>query len=188
MPAGKSAFWRPCPLDGTSIPSRFPPWASPALRRRMWPWRRPPGTKIKLLGRALRLEDGKVVADAAPHLLDEDHQLAGVEDVFNGIAVCGDAIGDVMFYGRGAGKLPTASAVSADIIDAVKHKTRRQMMDWAPGGPDVMGDFEALPMAWYLRTDEREMRIGAALGDATLISQRRCARRGGGSDGPHAPA
>lgn len=127
------------------------------------------GKKIKLLGRALRLEDGKVVAYVAPHLLDEDHQLAGVEDVFNGIVVCGDAIGDVMFYGRGAGKLPTASAVSADIIDAVKHKTRRQIMDWAPGGPDVMGDFEALPMAWYLRTDEREMRIGAALGDATLI-------------------
>lgn len=127
------------------------------------------GKKIKLLGRALRLEDGKVVAYVAPHLLDEDHQLAGVEDVFNGIVVCGDAIGDVMFYGRGAGKLPTASAVSADIIDAVKHKTRRQIMDWAPGGEDVAGDFEDLPMAWYLRTDEREMRIGAALGDATLI-------------------
>lgn len=128
------------------------------------------GMKIKLLGRALRQEDGKVVAYVAPHLLESDHQLAGVEDVFNGIVVCGDAIGDVMFYGRGAGKLPTASAVSADIIDAVKHKARRkENMDWAPSGDDVAGDFEKLPLRWYLRTDEREVRIGTVLGDVTLL-------------------
>ena len=127
------------------------------------------GMKIKLLGRALRQEDGKVVAYVAPHLIPEDQQLSGVEDVFNGIVVRGDAIGDVMFYGRGAGKLPTASAVSADIIDAIKHKNRRQNMDWAPGGEDIMGDFEALPMQWYIRTDEREMRIGSVLGDAQLF-------------------
>ena len=127
------------------------------------------GMKIKLLGRALRQEDGKVVAYVAPHLIPEDQQLAGVEDVFNGIVVRGDAIGDVMFYGRGAGKLPTASAVSADIIDAIKHKNRRQNMDWAPGGEDIMGDFQDLPMQWYIRTDEREMRIGSVLGDAQLL-------------------
>ena len=127
------------------------------------------GKRIKLLGRALRQEDGKVVAYVSPHLIDEAHQLAGVEDVFNGIVVCGDAIGDVMFYGRGAGKLPTASAVSADIIDAVKHKTRRQTTDWGPGGDDVVGDYRELPMAWYLRTGEREMRIGAVFGEAELI-------------------
>lgn len=127
------------------------------------------GMKIKLLGRALKLESGKVVAYVAPHLIDQDQQLSGVEDVFNGIVVKGDAIGDVMFYGRGAGKLPTASAVSADIIDAVKHRARRKLIDWAPGGDDIMGDFEDLPMRWYIRTDEREMRIGAVLGDAQLI-------------------
>lgn len=128
------------------------------------------GMKIKLLGRALRQEDGKVVAYVAPHLLEADHQLAGVEDVFNGIVVCGDAIGDVMFYGRGAGKLPTASAVSADIIDAVNHSARRkENMDWAPGGEDVAGDFTQLPLRWYLRTDEWEVRIGTVLGDVTLL-------------------
>lgn len=127
------------------------------------------GMKIKLLGRALKLESGKVVAYVAPHLIDQDQQLSGVEDVFNGIVVKGDAIGDVMFYGRGAGKLPTASAVSADIIDAVKHRARRKLIDWAPGGDDIMGDFEDLPMRWYIRTDEREMRIGAVLGDTQLI-------------------
>ena len=128
------------------------------------------GMKIKLLGRAIHQEDGKVVAYVAPHLLPEDHQLAGVEDVFNGIVVCGDAIGDVMFYGRGAGKLPTASAVSADIIDAVKHKNRRKSMDWQPGGKDVVGDFRALPLKWYIRTSEREMRIGTVFGNVETVT------------------
>jgi homoserine dehydrogenase len=128
------------------------------------------GKKIKLLGRAVRQEDGKVVAYVAPHLLPEDHQLAGVEDVFNGIVVCGNVIGDVMFYGRGAGKLPTASAVSADVLDAVKHKNRRQNMDWLPGGEDVVGDYTQLPQRWYIRTEEREMRIGTVFGDVEMVT------------------
>jgi homoserine dehydrogenase len=128
------------------------------------------GKKIKLLGRAVRQEDGKVVAYVAPHLLPEDHQLAGVEDVFNGIVVCGNVIGDVMFYGRGAGKLPTASAVSADVLDAVKHKNRRQNMDWLPGGEDVVGDYTQLPLQWYIRTEEREMRIGTVFGDVEMVT------------------
>ena len=126
--------------------------------------------KIKLLGRALRQEDGKVVAYVAPHLIPEDQQLAGVEDVFNGIVVRGDAIGDVMFYGRGAGKLPTASAVSEDIIDAVKHKERRQNMDWVSGDKDVVGVYEDLPQKWYIRTEEREMRIGKVFGEVEMVS------------------
>ncbi len=116
------------------------------------------GKKIKLLGRAIRMENGQVVAYVSPHMIDADQQLAGVEDVFNGIVVCGDAIGDVMFYGRGAGKLPTASAVSADVIDAIKHKDRRKGMDWAPGGE--VGDFEAMPMRWYLRTTDTNPDLG----------------------------
>lgn len=128
------------------------------------------GMKIKLLGRALRMEDGRVVAYVSPHFLPEDHQLAGVEDVFNGIVVRGDAIGDVMFYGRGAGKLPTASAVSADIIDAVKHKERRQNMDWSSGGKDVVGDYMTLPQRWYIRTEEREKRIGTVFGDVETVT------------------
>lgn len=128
------------------------------------------GMKIKLLGRAIRMEDDRVVAYVAPHFLPEEHQLSGVEDVFNGIVVRGDAIGDVMFYGRGAGKLPTASAVSADIIDAVKHKERRQNMDWGHGTPDVMGDPMALPQRWYIRTEEREKRIGTVFGDVETVT------------------
>lgn len=121
----------------------------------------------------------------APHLIEQDQQLAGVEDVFNGIVVRGDAIGDVMFYGRGAGKLPTASAVSADIIDAVKHRARRkENMDWTSGGPDVVGDFTQLPMQWYIRTDEQEVRIGTVLGDVTLIHSAAVPNQAGVLTGP----
>lgn len=128
------------------------------------------GMNIKLLGRAIRQEDGKVTAYVAPHLIPKEQQLAGVEDVFNGIVVRGDAIGDVMFYGRGAGKLPTASAVSADIIDAVKHKAYRQNMDWAPGGDDVVDSVSALPLCWFLRTEEAPERITAAFGEVKTVS------------------
>jgi homoserine dehydrogenase len=75
-----------------------------------------------------------------------------------------------MFYGRGAGKLPTASAVSADVLDAVKHKNRRQNMDWLPGGEDVVGDYNQLPLRWYIRTEEREMRIGTVFGDVEMVT------------------
>lgn len=126
--------------------------------------------RIKLLGRAVRTEDGKVVAYVAPHLLAEDEQLANVEDVFNGIVVRGDAIGDVMFYGRGAGKLPTASAVVADIIDATRHFGARKYVAWAEGGDDVVGDYEALPMRWYIRTDASPVQIGATFGGVEMIA------------------
>ena len=72
---------------------------------------------IKLIARASKSEAG-ICAKVGPVLLPAGHPLADVEDVFNGILVKGDAIGDVMFYGRGAGKLPTASAVVGDIIEA----------------------------------------------------------------------
>lgn len=86
---------------------------------------------VKLLGRAIRTDDGRICAYVSPHFVSQHNQLANVEDVFNGIVVRGDAIGDVMFYGRGAGKLPTASAVVADVIDAVKHFHARKYIDWA---------------------------------------------------------
>ena len=129
------------------------------------------GKKIKLLGRAIRREDGKVCAYVAPHLVDNSHPLAGVEDVFNGISVRGDAIGDVMFYGRGAGKLPTASAVVADVIDAAKHINSRKYLEWAPGGDDVTADYAMLSSRWYVRTRAGVERLRRALGDIKLLAR-----------------
>jgi homoserine dehydrogenase len=111
------------------------------------------GKKIKLLGRAIRREDGKVCAYVAPHLVDGSNPLAGVEDVFNAITVKGDAIGDVMFYGRGAGKLPTASAVVADVMDIARSAKGSKPMAWLPGGDDVAAPPDDLVNRWYVRAN-----------------------------------
>jgi homoserine dehydrogenase len=78
---------------------------------------------VKLLGIARETAEG-VEVRVHPALLPKNHPLAAVNDVFNAIFVSGDAVGDVMFYGRGAGELPTASAVVADIMDAARGLTR----------------------------------------------------------------
>ncbi len=135
------------------------------------------GKKIKLLGRAIKGADGKITAYVAPHLVDQTDPLAGVEDVFNAITVKGDAIGDVMFYGRGAGKLPTASAVVADVIDAAKHIHTKKYLDWEQGGDDVCTSPDALRSAWYVRANSTAEAARAALGDVSLLARR------GGTDG-----
>ncbi len=78
------------------------------------------GCSVKLIGHT-ELVDGKVLAMVSPRLIPCSNPLAGVSDVFNGILVDANMLGECMFYGKGAGKLPTASAVVADIIDIVAH-------------------------------------------------------------------
>lgn len=87
------------------------------------------GYVIKLLATCKR-EGEELFAKVAPMLVAQDHPLAMVNDVFNAIFISGNVIGDVMFYGRGAGKLPTASAVVADIVDAAKHKGTNIIAFW----------------------------------------------------------
>ena len=87
------------------------------------------GCVIKLLGMCVK-ENGTVSISVQPVTLAKSHPLAGVDDVFNGIMVTGDAVGDVMFYGRGAGKSPTASAVVADMIDISKNKGSNFKVLW----------------------------------------------------------
>ncbi|MGI6263919.1 MAG: homoserine dehydrogenase [Acutalibacteraceae bacterium] len=93
---------------------------------------------IKLVGLAEKVADDKVYCMVAPMVVPKSSPLSDVRDVFNAIMVRGDAIGDVMFYGRGAGKLPTASAVVADVIDEVKHLHARKYLYWEPGYPDYV--------------------------------------------------
>ena len=109
------------------------------------------GCKIKLLGRAIRQDNGKVCAFVAPHLVSGENPLSGVEDVFNAISVTGNAIGDVMFYGRGAGKLPTASAVVADVIDIAKDLKKDRRNQWGPGAEDLVVSSDILSSRWYVR-------------------------------------
>ena len=129
------------------------------------------GKKIKLLGRAVRNEDGTISAYVAPHLVDQSDPLAGVEDVFNAITVRGDAVGDVMFYGRGAGKLPTASAVVADVIDAAKHINTKKYLDWDAGGDDVCKAPDALEFGWYVRANATAEAAKKALGEVSFLAR-----------------
>jgi homoserine dehydrogenase len=87
------------------------------------------GVSIKIFGMSKMTEDG-VIAMVAPFMIDKAHPLFPVNDVFNGIFVKGNMLGDAMFYGRGAGKLPTASAVAADVVDAAKHEGVTIMTIW----------------------------------------------------------
>ena len=133
------------------------------------------GYRIKLLGRALRREDGRVCAYVAPHLVEESSPLANVEDVFNAILVQGNAIGEAMFYGRGAGKLPTASAVVADVMDAARHLNSRKYIGWEQGGPDAVYDADTLACRWYVRVQNRQAEAAARLPDARFLTTPDCA-------------
>ena len=112
------------------------------------------GYRIKLLGRALRRPDGRIHAYVAPHLLPESSLLANVKSVMNGIVVHGNAIGEAMFYGAGAGKRPTASAVAADVIDAAKHLQARKFLGWDDAEPGFVADTDELVSRWYVRLPE----------------------------------
>ena len=87
------------------------------------------GMTIKLLAECKKV-DGKWYASVAPYLLGQDHPLSSVHDVFNAVCVRGNMLGDAMFYGSGAGKLPTASAVVADIVAEVKNPHTDIMNFW----------------------------------------------------------
>lgn len=109
------------------------------------------GGVIKLIGEVKLLENGKIHIMVAPMFVSSESQLSNVDDVFNGILVRGDATGDVVFYGKGAGKLPTASAVVADVIDCVKHFKARKYLFWEDAKPDYVTPFEDVPQDVFLR-------------------------------------
>ena len=128
------------------------------------------GCKVKLLGRAHRLPDGRVNAYVSPHLISKTSLLSNVDGVMNGIVVHGNALGEAMFYGAGAGKRPTASAVVADVIDAAKHRRSRKYIGWDNAEEGYLAPFEEQEMRWYVRTGSGLKEIGEAFGNLRLIS------------------
>ncbi len=110
------------------------------------------GGVIKLIGKVKQLADKKVDIMVAPMFIPSKSQLANIDDVFNGIMVRGDCTDDVVFYGKGAGKLPTASAVVADIIDCVKHLKNRKYLFWADSDNSSVIDYKESVTAMYIRT------------------------------------
>lgn len=130
------------------------------------------GAKVKLIGRAVRSSDGKVAAYVAPHIVTGENLLSNVEDVFNCIVVRGNAIGDTMFYGKGAGKFPTASAVVADIIDAAKHFHARKYIYWSEGNRDLMSDSGEIESRWFIRAEIKPEEADELFGGIELLGER----------------
>ena len=97
---------------------------------------------IKLLASSKR-EGESFSAIVAPMLLSKNHPLCNVNDVFNAIFVRGNMLGDAMFYGSGAGKLPTASAVVADVVDAAKHLHRTVVTRWESNTLELVPNADA---------------------------------------------
>lgn len=121
------------------------------------------GCRIKLLGRAIVQEDGSVCPFVEPHFVSLQDPLGGVEDVFNAIKVKGNAVGDVMFYGRGAGKLPTASAVVADVIAAARKLNRSGYQAWQPNRPEAVMGVDQFASRWFVRLAKGGLEAGEKL-------------------------
>ncbi len=126
------------------------------------------GKSIKLIGQCKKVGD-KVFAKVSPLMLPGDNALSDVEGVFNAILVNGSATGDVMFYGKGAGKLPTASAVVADVIDIVRHDGRGAPY-WEDGG--VLTDENPDKVSLYVRLNAKDAGecVKSIFGDVTLLA------------------
>ena len=128
---------------------------------------------IKLIGRVKRLDDGKIDIIVAPMFVPNKSQLANIDYEFNGIMVRGDCTGDVVFYGKGAGKLPTASAVVADVIDCCKHLKTRKFLYWADGNGKNILPWEKSSRAMYVRANGSDVAEKAekVFGGVTVINK-----------------
>ena len=122
---------------------------------------------IKLLASSKRVGDS-FRCMVAPFMLSKSHPLCGVNDVFNAVFVKGNMLGDAMFYGSGAGKLPTASAVVADIVDITKHAHVNVHVEWALEKMELV-DYTESTNRFFVRTtsgiDAVEAAFGVASGD-----------------------
>lgn len=117
------------------------------------------GGVIKLIGQVKKLDDGRIEIAVEPMFISHESQLSSVDDVFNGIMVRGDSTGDVVFYGKGAGKLPTASAVVADIIDCVKHFKARKYLFWEDSTENYVSNYEESIFSMYVRATAQDLTV-----------------------------
>lgn len=112
------------------------------------------GRTIKLLASSKKTEGG-YVAMVAPYLLPKTHPLYNVNDVFNAIFVHGNVLGDAMFYGSGAGKLPTASAVVADVVEMAKNLDKNIPVEWSSKKLELV-DYKKSSSQFFVRTEETD--------------------------------
>ena len=126
------------------------------------------GMTIKLLATSRRIGDS-FYAMVAPFLVGQSSPLYSVNDVFNAVFVHGNVLGDAMFYGSGAGKLPTASAVVADVVDEAKHLHRNIMTNWSSYALKLM-DMDEVEGRFFVRVSDTTMdEVEKAFGDVQTI-------------------
>lgn len=120
------------------------------------------GFGIKLIGECRILPDKKLEVHVAPMMISKDNMLSSIEDVYNGIIVNGGMTGDTLSYGRGAGKMPTASAVVADVIEVAKNQFVPYMRPWLPSNENSVVNHDEYVREFFVRL---------ALGDADKLKQ-----------------
>lgn len=125
---------------------------------------------IKLLATS-RMTDGKVYAMVAPFLIPAEHPLYSVNNVFNAIFVRGNMLGDAMFYGSGAGKLPTASAVVGDVVEAARKLGQNEPVAW-DAKKQELSDIKTASRQFLVRFDEAECsreKVEQIFGNGTFV-------------------
>ena len=107
---------------------------------------------VKLIASVKKQDNGKILPAVMPMLVPFDNIISNVSDVFNAVLVTGDGFDKTMFYGRGAGKFPTASAVLGDVIDCAKHKITVFSQSWESSNDDSFIDsIDNFMAKWYFR-------------------------------------
>lgn len=134
---------------------------------------------IKLIGRTEKTADGKVFIIVSPRMVTAASPLSHVNDVFNGILVSGEAVGELMFYGKGAGSIPTAGAVLADVIEVVKHLEVGQIptSKWERADDSTLADYKSIPMVFYCRVKGEKLPSGVNVvsfedGETSFVSEK----------------
>ena len=117
------------------------------------------GGTVKLIGRVRRAPDGRAALEVSPMLVPGDCLLSGVSGVFNAIQVTGDMVGTTLFYGPGAGKLPTASAMVGDLLTALTQPAGSRPLPWGPARPE-------LPQPWEEHAAQAFLRVAGMEPDA----------------------
>ncbi|MBQ8868506.1 MAG: homoserine dehydrogenase [Oscillospiraceae bacterium] len=132
------------------------------------------GYTIKLIAYCKCLENEKLQVLVAPMMVAPTSRLSNIKDVFNGVVVVGDAVGEVAFYGRGAGKLPTASAVVSDIIECIRFTPTDEPVFWQHGGKDKVIDRKDGEFSFCLRvknTETAKANLTSLFGEGELTTE-----------------
>ncbi|MGN0552675.1 MAG: homoserine dehydrogenase, partial [Oscillospiraceae bacterium] len=134
------------------------------------------GGAVKLIGSVKKTADGKILPIVRPAFVCGANQLSSVNDVFNGIMVYGDAVDQVMFYGRGAGKFPTASAIVADLIDAAKMNGTSISQVWEDSADNsFIADYKEDVLPFYVRAESVSAdKAKEIFGDVEFITREGC--------------